>query len=124
LRHTCEQALEGNWVPVAAEVSGQALPLADLRVSVLSFEGDRYSIIDQAGQVADAGRWQLGAEATPCTLDLEGSEGPNAGRRVLAIAALDGDRLCLGYDMEREQRPASWRHEPDQLLLCITYLRR
>ena len=37
---------------------------------------------------------------------------------------IDGDRLCLGYDMEREQRPGSWRHEPDQLLLCITYLRR
>jgi uncharacterized protein (TIGR03067 family) len=119
-----DAGLEGNWVPVAAEVSGQALPLADLRVSVLSFEDDRYSIIDQAGQVADAGRWQLGAEASPCTLDLEGSAGPNTGRRVLAIVAIDGDRLCVGYDMEREQRPASWRHEPDQLLLCITYLRR
>ena len=119
-----DAGLEGNWVPVAAEVSGQALPLADLRVSVLSFEDDRYSIIDQAGQVADAGRWQLGLEASPCTLDLEGSEGPNAGRRVLAIVAIDGDRLCMGYDMERERRPSSWRHEPDQLLLCITYLRR
>ena len=124
MRQKFEQALEGDWAPVAAEVSGQALPLADLRVSVLSFEGDRYSIIDQAGQVADAGRWHFGAEASPCTLDLTGSVGPNAGRRVLAIASIDGDRLCLGYDMEREQRPGSWRHEPDQLLLCITYLRR
>ncbi|HZT56128.1 MAG TPA: TIGR03067 domain-containing protein [Burkholderiaceae bacterium] len=124
LRQECELALRGDWVPVAAEVSGQVLPLADLRVSVLSFEDDRYLIIDHAGQVADAGRWQLGAEASPATLDLEGNEGPNAGRRVLAIVAIDGDRLCLGYDMEREQRPGSWRHEPDQLLLCITYLRR
>jgi uncharacterized protein (TIGR03067 family) len=119
-----DAGLEGNWVPVAAEVSGQALPLADLRVSVLRLEDDRYSIIDHAGLVADAGRWQFGAEASPATLDLEGSEGPNAGRRVLAIVAIDGDRLCVGYDMERERRPSSWRHEPDQLLLCITYLRR
>jgi uncharacterized protein (TIGR03067 family) len=116
--------LEGDWVPIAAEVSGQILPVADLRVSLLSFEDDRYSIVDHAGAIVDSGLWQLGLEATPRSLDLLGNAGPNAGRRVLAIVALDGDRLCLGYDMEREQRPGSWRHEPDQLLLCITYLRR
>jgi len=116
--------LEGNWAPVAAEVSGQILPITELRVARLSFDAERYSIIDHAGQVVDAGYWQLGTEAIPRSLDLLGSEGPNAGRRVLAIAALDADRLCLGYDLEREARPASWRHEPDQLLLCITYLRQ
>ena len=45
-------------------------------------------------------------------------------RRVLAIVVLDADRLCLGYDLERDARPVSWRHEPDQLLLCITFLRQ
>ena len=116
--------LEGDWVPIAAEVSGQMLPVADLRVSLLSFEDGRYSIVDHAGAVVDAGLWQLGLEGNPRPLDLLGNAGPNAGRRVLAIVALDGDRLCVGYDMERDLRPGSWRHEPDQLLLCITYLRR
>ncbi len=116
--------LEGDWVPIAAEVSAQILPVADLRVSLLSFGDDRYSIVDQVGAVVDSGLWQLGLDANPRPLDLFGKAGPNAGRRVLAIVALDGDRLCLGYDMERELRPGSWRHEPDQLLLCITFLRR
>ena len=116
--------LEGNWAPVAAEVSGQILPIEELRVSRLSFAADRYSIIDHAGQVADAGHWQLGTDAIPRPLDLLGSDGPNAGRRVLAIVALDADRLCMAYDLERDARPVSWRHEPDQLLLCITYLRQ
>jgi len=116
--------LEGNWAPVAAEVSGQMLPIAELRVSRLSFEAGRYSIIDHADQVVGAGHWQLGADVIPRSLDLLGDAGPNAGRRVLAIVALDADRLCLGYDLERDVRPGSWRHEPEQLLLCITYLRQ
>ena len=116
--------LEGNWAPVAAEVSGQILPITELRVARLSFDADRYSIFDHAGQVVDAGHWQLGTEVIPRPLDLLGNAGPNAGRRVLAIVAFDAERLCLGYDLERELRPVSWRHEPEQLLLCITYLRQ
>lgn len=116
--------LEGNWVPVAAEVSGQILPITELRVARLNFAADRYAIFDHAGQVVDAGHWQLGADVIPRPLDLAGSAGPNAGRRVLAIVAFDEERLSLGYDLEREVRPGSWRHEPGQLLLCITYLRQ
>ena len=116
--------LEGNWKPVAAEVSDQILPITELRVARLSFDADRYSIIDHAGQVVDAGHWQLGADVIPRPLDLVGNAGPSAGRRVLAIVAFDEERLSLGYDLEREVRPASWRHEPEQLLLCITYLRQ
>lgn len=115
--------LEGRWVPLAAEVSNQALNVAELRVASLTFRADRYAIVDHAGLTADAGRWLMGSLANPRSIDLLGDTGPNAGRRVLAIMALDGDRLCLGYDMEREQRPSGWRHEPDQLLLCITYAR-
>jgi len=116
--------LAGDWAPVAAEVSGQILPITELRVARLSFDADRYSIFDHAGQVVDAGHWQLGADVIPRPLDLLGNAGPNAGRRVLAIVAFDEERLSLGYDLEWEVRPASWRHEPEQLLLCITYLRQ
>ena len=116
--------LEGSWAPVAADVSGQNLPIAELRVARLSFAANRYSIVDHSGGVVDAGNWELGAPMNPRPLDLIGSAGPNAGRRVLAIIALDGERLCLGYDMERDRRPTGWKHEADQLLLCITLLRQ
>ena len=117
-------ALAGTWVPVAAEVSGQILEVGELRVARLSFAAERYAIVDHAEQIVDAGTWELGLAANPHPIDLIGNDGPNAGRRVPAIIALDGDRLCLGYDMEREQRPSGWRHEPDQLLLCITFVRQ
>jgi|SRR6185295_8882247 len=118
-----ERLLEGSWVPVAADVSGQELKIGELRVARLSFEPERYEIIDHAGDVVDAGTWRLGVLDNPRTIDLLGYSGPNAGRRVQAIIALDGDRLCMGYDMERDKRPSGWRSEPDQLLLSITLVR-
>ena len=119
-----EPLLTGSWVPVAADVSGQVLAIDQLRVARLSFDSEGYAIVDRNGQIVDAGTWQLGALGTPRSIDLVGHAGPNAGRRVLAIIALDGDRLCLGYDMERDRRPSGWRCEPDQLLLNITLVRQ
>jgi hypothetical protein len=43
--------------------------------------------------------------------------------RVAAIIELDGDRLCVCYDLERGERPGSMRPAQDQLLLSITYAR-
>jgi uncharacterized protein (TIGR03067 family) len=119
-----EALLTGSWAPVAADVSGQVLAIDELRVARLSFDPEGYAIVDRDGQVVDAGTWQLGALGDPRSIDLVGNAGPNAGRRVLAIIALDGDRLCLGYDMERDRRPSGWLCEPDQLLLSITLMRR
>ncbi len=115
--------LTGSWVPVAAEVSGRALDISMLRVARLSFSEHDYAIVDGNGDAVDAGTWELGPSTTLRTLDLLGSVGPYAGRRVLAIIALDGDRLCIAYDLECARRPAGWIHEPEQLLLSITYLR-
>ena len=77
--------MTGSWVPVAADVSGQVLEIGELRVARLSFDAERYAIMDHDGEVVDAGTWQLGAVGNPRSIDLLGSAGPNAGRRVLAI---------------------------------------
>jgi uncharacterized protein (TIGR03067 family) len=119
-----EPLLEGSWVPVAADVSGQVLAVEELRVASLTFDTEHYAILGHDGKVVDSGTWQLGTLGNPRSIDLVGEDGPNAGRRVLAIIAMDGDRLCLGYDMERDRRPSGWRCEPDQLLLSITLVRQ
>ena len=119
-----EPLLAGSWVPVAADVSGQVLAIEELRIARLSFDLEHYAIIGHHGEVVDSGTWQWGTLGTPRSIDLVGTAGPNAGRRVLAIIALDGDRLCLGHDMEHDRRPSGWRCEPDQLLLSITLVRQ
>jgi len=123
MRAMCCLNLDGTWVPVAAEVSGRQLPVGQLRVAQLVIERDSYRIVDRGANVVDRGELRLDEAAVPCGLDIIGLEGPHAGKRMRAIIELDGDRLCVCYDLEREQRPLTMRATADQLLLLITYAR-
>ena len=114
--------LIGNWIPLAADISGRELDVAALRVARFVIEADSYRILDRSQQVVDAGELHVEAGA-PHSVDLNGIEGPAAGKRIQAIFELEGDRLRLCYDLENAARPAAMQPEPDQLLLRITYER-
>ena len=119
----CGTNLNGTWVPVAANVSGRELIVAQLRVAQLIIQSQTYQIVDRRDRVVDCGELQLNETQVPCALDIIGIEGPHAGKRMRAIIELDGDRLCVCYDLEGEQRPHTMRPCGDQLLLSITYVR-
>jgi uncharacterized protein (TIGR03067 family) len=123
MRASCCLNLDGTWVPVLAEVSGRPLAVAQLRVSRLVIEGETYRIVDRCAQVVDSGELRLDDAVVPCTLDILGLEGPNAGKRMRAIIEFDGDRLAVCYDLESERRPRTMRATEEQLLLLITYVR-
>jgi uncharacterized protein (TIGR03067 family) len=115
--------LNGTWVPVAANVSGRELVVAQLRVAQLIIQSQTYQIIDRRDRVVDCGELQLNEREVPCALDIIGIEGPHAGKRMRAIIELDGDRLCVCYDLEGQQRPRTMQPCGNQLLLSITYVR-
>jgi uncharacterized protein (TIGR03067 family) len=97
--------------------------VTQLRVARLIIERDSYRIVDHADQVVDSGELRLDEAAFPCALDIVGIHGPHAGKRMRAIIELDGDRLCVCYDLERGERPSRMQPNIDQLLLSITYVR-
>jgi uncharacterized protein (TIGR03067 family) len=119
----CSSNLNGTWVPVAANVSGRELVVAELRVAQLIIESQTYRIVDRRDRVVDCGELKLNDTAVPCALDIIGLEGPYAGKQMRAIIELDGDRLCVCYDLEGQQRPRTMQPSGDQLLLSITYVR-
>jgi uncharacterized protein (TIGR03067 family) len=123
MRCSTTETLTGTWIPVAADVSGRELVVSELRCARFIIEGGRYQIVDHAEQVVDSGELQLREAADPGALDIIGSHGPHAGKRMRAIIALEGERLRVCYDLECEERPASMRWQLDQLLLSITYVR-
>jgi uncharacterized protein (TIGR03067 family) len=116
-------ALEGAWIPIAANVSGKQLVVAELRVKYLVLNDGDYSIIDQRDQIADSGEYLVNERASPRTIDIVGRAGPNAGRSMLAIFVLESDRLTLCYDLGGLERPSGMQPQADQLLLSITYER-
>ena len=115
--------LEGAWLPVAAYVAGEVLPVTELRIARLLIKDAGYQILDNQQHVVDRGELRLDA-ASAAAMDLVGLEGPNAGRTLLAIYELSNDLLSICYDMEGgAERPRSMQPEEDQVLLLITYAR-
>jgi uncharacterized protein (TIGR03067 family) len=118
-----DPALDGSWVPVAACVAGEVLPVAELRIARLLLAHGSYRILDNQQRVVDRGEILLDTQATPRAMNILGVEGPNAGRTMLAIYELSNDLLSIAYDMEGAARPTSMQPQPDQILLLITYAR-
>jgi uncharacterized protein (TIGR03067 family) len=117
------RGLEGAWMPVSATVSGKELVVSELRVKYLVLDGRDYNIVDRSNQVVDRGEYLVNHSAMPWTIDIVGHDGPNAGRSMLAIFELEGDRLTVCYDLDGKNRPANMDANEDQLLLSITYER-
>ena len=119
-----DQRLEGAWLPVAAYIAGEVLPVAELRIARLLIRAGTYQILDNQQRVVDGGEVRPDPGAIPCTMDIVGLEGPHAGRTLLAIYELSNDLLSICYDMEGgADRPRSMQPEEDQILLLITYAR-
>ncbi len=115
--------LDGTWVPIAANVSGQALVVAELRVARFVLDHGGYQIIDRTDHVVDRGDYHVNDAVSPQTMDIVGVQGPYAGRVMHAIYELDGDHLTVCYDLESATRPQTMEADEDQLLLSITYAR-
>jgi uncharacterized protein (TIGR03067 family) len=118
-----DQRLEGAWLPVAAYIAGEVLPVTELRIARLLIKGAGYQILDHQQRVVDRGEVRVDIAASPSTMDIMGLEGPNAGRTLRAIYEISSDLLSICYDMEGEGRPRSMQPEEDQILLLITYAR-
>ena len=65
MRCPTAETLTGTWVPVAADVSGRQLVVAQLRVARLIIGRDGYQIVDHSDQVVDGGELRLDEAAFP-----------------------------------------------------------
>ena len=115
--------LEGAWLPVAAYIAGDVLPVTELRIARLLIKSAGYQILDHQQRIVDRGEIRLDTAANPGAMDIVGLEGPHAGRTLLAIYEISNDLLSICYDMEGPNRPRSMQPEEDQVLLLITYAR-
>jgi hypothetical protein len=98
------QALQGTWLPIKAELAGQAMP-------------------DVAGKI-DKGTCKQDPAAKPKRLTIQGTEGPNAGKTFLCIYELDGDTFRVCYDLSGMKHPDDFVTTKGTLLYLVTYARK
>lgn len=112
--------LDGIWIPTGAEFSGQNIPLPESRWEIT---GSRY-VVDSTESGRDEGDLRIDAAASPATIDLVGTVGPNARQTIRAIYRIRGDLLQLCYHVDgREDRPTAFSAEIGAMTLLVRYRR-
>jgi uncharacterized protein (TIGR03067 family) len=117
-----QKALQGDWIPVKAELAGQPMPDAVLKTISLKLTKNEYEVL-VAGK-ADKGTWTIDPAAKPKGMKIIGVKGPNAGKTFPAIYELSADSLRICYDLSGKKRPTELKTKADTKLYLVTYKRK
>lgn len=113
--------IEGTWIPISAELGNQPFPERLFTAMRLILTENSYTAI--VGSVIDKGTLTLHEGGTLGTMDIHGTEGPNKGRTIHAIFALEGETLKVCYDLAGKNRPQEFRTEPRTQQFLVSYRR-
>jgi uncharacterized protein (TIGR03067 family) len=116
------QALQGEWIPMKAELAGQAMPEAVLKTISLKLVKNEYEVL-VAGK-PDKGTWTIDAAAKPKSMKITGVKGPNKGKTFPAIYELADDTLRVCYDLSGKKLPTEFKTKADTKLYLVTYKRK
>ena len=114
--------LDGTWLAMSAELGGMRQPPALVTNIVLKITEDKYEVT-VAGH-PDKGTCKVDASAKPKTMDITGTEGPNAGRNIPAIYELTGDKLKICYGLKGSPRPTEFKTNPGTQQYLVVYERK
>jgi len=113
--------LIGTWQPLRAELDGELAPKEALDAMRLILSEDHYRV-KFGGDVSDQGTFTATQEDHIWALTLLGRKGVNAGRTILAIAQLRGDRIRICFGLQGN-RPADFTAAPNSGCYLVTYRR-
>ena len=117
------KALQGTWLPSAAELATQKMSEEMLKTMRLTIKGDQYEV--QVGKQTDRGTVKFDPAQKPKTMDIMGTEGPNKGRKLLAIYEINGDTLRVCYALAGDKRPTAFTSRGGTTpLFLVTYKRQ
>jgi len=116
------KTIQGDWVPVSAELAGQPMPEALLKTISLNMDKGKYEVF--VGQEPDRGTYALDSAAKPKGITVVGTEGPNKGKTFPAIYELNGDTLRICYDLSGAKRPAEFKSVARTKLYLVSYKRK
>jgi uncharacterized protein (TIGR03067 family) len=113
--------LEGTWLPETAELAGKMFPDEVRKTIKLVVKDDKYTVT--VGKEVDQGTVKLNPKAKPKEIDIIGTDGPNKGKKFLAIYERDGDTLRVCYDLSGKARPKEFKSKEGSQLFLVTYKR-
>lgn len=104
------RALEGDWRFQSLDVDGAAMPAAMLGASRLLIDGDRFRM--ESPEASYEGIFNIDVDATPCRIDIEFVEGPEAGQWSYGIYEFNADQLTFCLGLTGASRPETFSTSP------------
>jgi uncharacterized protein (TIGR03067 family) len=116
------KAVQGSWRPVRAQLAGQPMGDAVLKIISLKLDHGNYEVI--VGSEPDRGTYTLDTRSKPRGMTVTGTDGVNQGKTFPAIYELKGDTLRICYDLSGAKRPTEFKSVAGTKLYLVTYARK
>ena len=111
------EKLQGTWKQIAYERDGVTEPLDEQGWEPrVTFTGDAFVVTLADGSIPIRGTYKIDPTREPKTVDWTDAIGEDAGKTLLAIYALEGDRLVFCAAYPGQERPTEFRTRPGQVL--------
>jgi uncharacterized protein (TIGR03067 family) len=108
---------QGTWKQLAYERDGVTEPLDEQGWEPrVTFTGDTFVVTLADGSIPIKGTYKLDPTRDPKTVDWTDTIGEDAGKTLLAIYSLEGDRLVFCAAYPGQERPTEFRTRPGQVL--------
>jgi uncharacterized protein (TIGR03067 family) len=125
---TASKALQGIWLPVEAELGGNAMPDEALKAITLKLGNGVYEVTvvgePKGHTTVDKGQCTIDETTTPKSLDIKGTDGPNNGKTFPCIFELEGATLRVCYDLSGKKRPTEFKSPSGTAIYLVTYKRK
>ena len=115
------KVLQGTWIPTKAELGGVGMGSDTLKIITLKIDNGKYEV---TAETLDKGTYTINPDAKPKALDITGVEGPNAGKKILAIYEFKGDTLRVCYNLGPGPRPTEFQSPAGSAYFLATYKRK
>jgi uncharacterized protein (TIGR03067 family) len=111
---------QGTWKQVGYERDGLIEPSDEPGWEPrTTFAGKEFVVTLADGSIPIKGTYRLDPTRTPKTVDWTDTIGENAGKTLLAIYSLNGDRLIFCAAHPGLERPTDFRTRPGQVLRVL-----
>jgi uncharacterized protein (TIGR03067 family) len=98
--------LQGTWAIVSLEVEGMKMKETVFKGSKIILNGTAFTTLSMGATYK--GTFTVDPTATPKTIDMNFTEGPEAGNKSLGIYELDGDTWKLCLSVGAKERPKAF----------------
>jgi uncharacterized protein (TIGR03067 family) len=110
----------GKWLLSRAQIGTDRIE-ERLGSTILDLSLSHYVLT--SGAKVESGRFSVKPHTEPLAMDLEAEEGPNFGRKLLAILDVSGDRLRFSYCLTDGIRPTSFFSGRRWDTFCAEFIR-